>query len=283
MGFELSKILYAAGAKVYVSGRSKEKGMNAIEMIKNECRGDTHHGQLEFLQLELHDLSTIKASAKAFQDKEAKLDVLWNNAGIGACPGGIKSEQGYDIHVGTNVLAPFLFTKCLLPQLKAAKDSRVIWTSSMLVDASAAKDGLRLKYLRNPPTDANMNYINTKVANWYLASEFGRRFSSDGIVSVTQNPGNLKTGAWRHQSWLMTAVVSPFLYDAKHGAFTELWAGISPEITVKDNGRYAIPWGRWHDNPRSDILQSLQSRDEGGAGHADDVWEWCEEQTQKFT
>lgn len=80
VGRELAKILYGSNARVYVAARSPEKAKTTIETIKTECPKST--GSLVFLKLDLSDLSTIKASAEEFLEKEEKLDVLWNNAGV---------------------------------------------------------------------------------------------------------------------------------------------------------------------------------------------------------
>ncbi|KAL3447786.1 hypothetical protein BJX65DRAFT_295596 [Aspergillus insuetus] len=84
IGFELSKILYAAGATVYIASRSKEKVEAAIESIKSTTLTPTTSGQLKFLHLDLNDLRIVKAAAESFASQESKLDVLWNNAGTGA-------------------------------------------------------------------------------------------------------------------------------------------------------------------------------------------------------
>jgi NAD(P)-dependent dehydrogenase (short-subunit alcohol dehydrogenase family) len=42
----------------------------------------------------------------------------------------------------------------------------------------------------------NRNYAMSKAGNWLLASEFAARVADDGIVSLTQNPGNLRTKIW---------------------------------------------------------------------------------------
>lgn len=66
------------------------------------------------------------------------------------------------------------------------------------------------------------------------------------------------------------------------GAYTELWAGLSPDVKSEDGGRYAVPWGRWHPSPRQDILASLMTQEEGGTGLAEEFWAWCEEQTDMY-
>lgn len=64
--------------------------------------------------------------------------------------------------------------------------------------------------------------------------------------------------------------------------YTALRCGISPDVTVVDGGRYAVPWGRWHPVPRKDILASLESEKEGGTGEAENFCDWCEEKTSEY-
>ena len=79
VGFELAKLLYRNSGTVYIAGRSKENGAKAIGQIKTDVQ--TKSGQLEYLHLDLGDLTTIKQSASDFIAREQRLDVLWNNAG----------------------------------------------------------------------------------------------------------------------------------------------------------------------------------------------------------
>lgn len=124
VGLELATILYRAGGKVYIAGRSAASAQKCIEHIKASSTSKSP-GQLEFLPLELDDLSTIKSSAEFFMKKETKLDVLWNNAGVSQPALGSVSKQGFELQMATNCLGPFLFTQYLLPCLKAAaKESK---------------------------------------------------------------------------------------------------------------------------------------------------------------
>ena len=47
--------------------------------------------------------------------------------------------------------------------------------------------------LASPPKDQTKNYAASKTGNWFLASELAREVGPQGILSVVQNPGNLKT------------------------------------------------------------------------------------------
>ncbi|KAF8242770.1 short-chain dehydrogenase [Wilcoxina mikolae CBS 423.85] len=231
VGYELCKILYSSGARVYTASR-----------------------ELKFLQLDISDLSTIKISAETFASQENRLDVLWNNAGVATLSVGSKTKQGHELQMGTNCLGPFLFTQLLLPHV------RIVWTSSMLVDAKAPQGGISIPELSAPTIDQNRNYAMSKAGNWLLASEFANRVCGDGIVSITQNPGNLKTKIWDKAPRIAQILTSPVLHDARLGAYTALRTGLSEEVTIADGGRYAIPWGRWHPQPRRDIVKALKGR-----------------------
>lgn len=190
VGEQLASILYQHNAKVYVAARSEAKASKAIEKIKS-----THpasKGELVYLHLDLNDLTTTKRSAEDFLGKEDRLDVLWNNAGVMVPPQGSKTAQGHELQFGTNNVAPFLFTKLLLPILadtaKTAPSNsvRVVWVSSSVA-----------LWAPKPPIDfSNMDYKKdelawnkygrSKAGNVLHSTEFARRYKDDGIISVVR-------------------------------------------------------------------------------------------------
>ena len=95
IGYELVKILFLKGAKVYMASRSRAKAEAAIQTISTECKEETK-GEILFLELDLGDLESVKKAARMFGEKETRLDVLWNNAGVAAMPVGTKTKQGYE-------------------------------------------------------------------------------------------------------------------------------------------------------------------------------------------
>lgn len=288
LGYHLCKILYSKGGTVYMLSRSESKALEAIKSIKSEIPKSS--GDIKYIHLDLADLTTVKPAAEAFAKQESKLDVLFNNAGMGAGPEGVKTKQGYEVLMGTNAIAPFLFTQLLLPYLKTAaksapKDSvRVVWTASPIIeDTYCPPGGLLVSHLQTPPKDNFINYALSKVANWYLASEMHHRFSKDGIVSICVNPGNLKTAVWDAAPWIIRKVMRITMHPPVYGAYTNLWAGVSDHVSLADGGRYIVPWGAWHPNPRDDLLKALESEKEGGSGEAVRVWEWLEKETKTWS
>jgi hypothetical protein len=96
VGLELIKMLYPTGATIYMASRSKERAEQAMKDVTS--KGSSNAATIKFLHLDLDDLSTVRVAAKAFADQESRLDILWNNAGIGAVPAGSKTKQGIEGH-----------------------------------------------------------------------------------------------------------------------------------------------------------------------------------------
>ena len=67
----------------------------------------------------------------------------------------------------------------------------------------------------------------------------------------------------------------------KYGAYSELFAALSPAITSKHNGGFIVPWGRFGAVP-SHIAKGLKSKSEGGTGAAERFWEYCLVETRQY-
>jgi retinol dehydrogenase-12 len=91
IGFQLAKIVYGKNATVYLAGRRTREGLNAIKEIT--ALHPSAKGRLEFLSLDLADLTSVKKSAEEFMARESRLDVLWNNAGVMGTPKDQKTAQ----------------------------------------------------------------------------------------------------------------------------------------------------------------------------------------------
>ncbi|RFN45563.1 hypothetical protein FIE12Z_10168 [Fusarium flagelliforme] len=280
IGFELSRMLYQAGGTVYIAGRSQEKGEQAISELKQQCPDSA--GSLFFLKISLDDLPTIKAAAEEFMSKESRLDVLFNNAGVSMPPVGSVSAQGYELSMATNAIGPWYLTQLLVPTLTETAKSqppasvRVVWTASIVTDLSVPEGGVDMKEVIDPPEDQEINYKNSKTGNWYLSSVLADQIGSQGVLSVCHNPGNLHSSLLRHLPWWVRYMVWPVLYHAKYGAYTNLWAGLSPDLQIEDGGRFIWPWGRFHPSPREDLLANLKSKEQGGTGTAAEFAEYCD-------
>lgn len=247
LGKDVARILYAKDAKVYCAARSEEKALEAIDAIK--AASPDSRGELVFLHLDLADLRAVKASAEAFLAREDRLHVLFNNAGVMNPPQGSRTAQGYELQLGVNGLGTFLLTKLLTPALvrtaRAEEDpaaARVVWVSSSAAEMpSAPVGGVDLANLDyRSDESAFFKYAVSKAGNYLHGAEFARRHRADGVVSVPLNPGNLNSDLWRGFPRAVQAAIRYFmLHPTVFGAYTELFAALSPEVTLERSG----DWG----------------------------------------
>ncbi|KAJ5671086.1 hypothetical protein N7507_000213 [Penicillium longicatenatum] len=283
---------------IVTGGNSGERAEDAIQSIVKVQPAPKLTGKIKFLHLDLSDLESVKEAATTFAQQESKLDVLWNNAGTGAfrVEVGARTVQGFEAMVGMHCIATLLFTELLRPQLRAAAAApetprgsvRVVWTSSFMAEGGTPTNGIDFNVLEKGTNDRARNYSVSKAGTWMLGRELARRFHLDqeNIVSVVQNPGNLKAKVYEGTPAALMFFINPLLlHEAKLGAYTELYAGLSPEITLEKNGAYIIPWGRIREDkdcPRRDIITAMTSAEDGGLGYPTRLWEWCEQQWKPF-
>jgi retinol dehydrogenase-12 len=281
------KIFYQKNATVYIAGRSREKGEKAIASIKELF--PESKGNLEFLQADFSDLATIKPAADEFMSKESRLDTLTNNAGVMTPPNGSKDAHGHELQIGTNALGAYFFSESLLPVLQKTAASnptgsvRVTFAASIAV-LTAPSGGVTFTEDGSPTyhSENTTNYSQSKAASVLLAAEFARRHSKDGIVSLSWNPGNLDSELQRHMNPIAAKLLKwTLFYPPQYGAYTELYAACSPDITESHNGAFVAPWGRIYES-RKDVSVALKSEAEGGTGGAQKFWEWCERESAAF-
>ncbi|TGO21908.1 hypothetical protein BPAE_0194g00130 [Botrytis paeoniae] len=246
VGFQLCKILYAYNAIVWIAGRSESKAQNAISIIKEASPKSS--GSIQFLQIDLADLSSIKPAVKHFTSQQQRLDVLVNNAGVMYPPKGSTSVQGYELQVATNCLGHYLLYQLLLPLLANAVASSPTGSAASIaihVDSPPTgiliNDGGSLKDVGVPA-----NYSQTKVGNVFLARECAKTIPQTGVVHTAFNSGNLRTELQRHWTGLTSKIT---VSNGTLWAYTELWAVIAPEITPEKSGAYIYPWGRFGSLP----------------------------------
>ena len=88
---ESARAFFLNGAHVVLASRNEQKGLAAVEAIqsspvvqrKNEEEGEKiERGSVEFLQLDLSSLESVRKFSEAFLAKDLPLHILLNNAGL---------------------------------------------------------------------------------------------------------------------------------------------------------------------------------------------------------
>ncbi|KAF5951302.1 hypothetical protein HYC85_009246 [Camellia sinensis] len=125
MGLEICRQLASNGVMVVLTARDEKKGIEALEKLKENGLSDL----VVFHQLDVLDPSTIASLADFIQTQFGRLDILVNNAAIGAITvdtEALKASTG----VGLQYLLLLPFIQVLLPLLLLSDSPRIVNVSS---------------------------------------------------------------------------------------------------------------------------------------------------------
>lgn len=109
--------------------RNEQKAQEAVQDIKKQCECKENLGELVVVPLDLSSLKSVRNCAQQLLEKEKRIDILINNAGIMMCPFS-KTDDGLELQIGTNHLGHFLLTMLLLPKIIESTPARIVTVSS---------------------------------------------------------------------------------------------------------------------------------------------------------
>lgn len=219
IGRETVRGLADRGARVYLACRSEAKARSAIE----EMRG----GSLEFVALDLGDLSSVRACADAFLATGEPLDVLINNAGLAGQRG--VTPSGFELAFGTNFVGPFLLTQLLLDRLRERGSARIVNVAS-----GAHHQAKRIDFMAvRQPTRSRTGmpeYAVSKLANVLHAQELARRLDGTGVTSYALHPGVIASDIWRRVPPPARQLMKLTMRSPAEGARTSLYCATAPQL-----------------------------------------------------
>lgn len=154
--------------------RNEAKTTVVIEEIKKE----TGNAKLEFIEIDMLSLDSIKTFIDTFKSKYTQLDLLLNNAGLFSYPP-TTSEDGLDAQFQVNHLALFYLTTALLPILENTKSSRVVNVGSAAHNAVFGE--IDFAKMNKPENHgSNQHYCVSKCCTNLFTFELARRLEEKG-------------------------------------------------------------------------------------------------------
>lgn len=271
LGLVTATELARRGAHVVLAVRNIEAGRAAARKMG---------GDVEVRELDLASLASVRAFAGAVAADRPAIDLLINNAGLVLLGPRRTTVDGFELHLGTNMLGHFALTGLLLANLAAAAGARVVSLSS-ITHKNAHLDFDDLMFERN--YRASPAYGRSKLATTVFGVELDRRLRAAGspVLSVLAHPGltrtNLTPRAWEHRGRLGRVFASAGLLmtqSVEQGAQPQLTAATAPGVR---GGQFFGPGGLAETRGR--VTEARLSREAGDPAVGKRLWAAAEELT----
>jgi len=191
IGRAAASALAGAGAHTVLAVRTPEKGREAAARMP---------GETEVRELDLASLASVREFASGW---DGEIDLLINNAGVMATPP-TRTEDGFELQLGTNHLGHFALTNLLLENVTG----RVVSVSSGAHRLGRIDfDDLNWERRRYSAWGA---YGQSKLANLLFTAELQRRLEETGssVIATAAHPGYASTNLQFHSGKRWQDVVS---------------------------------------------------------------------------
>jgi dehydrogenase/reductase SDR family member 12 len=249
------------GAAVRVLARNEERAAEAAAAITHAVAGADVGGY----GADISSLVALRRFATEFTAREARLDVLVNNAGV-MPPHRERSADGAELMFATHVLAPFALTQLLGELLRRSAPARVINVSSGGMYGQALPSG-DLQSDRAEYAPAKL-YARTKREEVVISEELAQRLNGSGVVVHAMHPGWVQSKGIREALPRFATLARPIIRSERDGADTIVWLGGTPEA-LASTGRF------WHDRRPRPTHYRLGPGAESG-GERLELWNYCE-------
>jgi NAD(P)-dependent dehydrogenase (short-subunit alcohol dehydrogenase family) len=230
LGKETALALARMGATVVIVARNAAKAARTVDDIVRT----TASSRAETVLADFASLESVREAAAEIARRHESVHVLVNNAGV-AMKHRTLSADGYELTFAVNHLAPFLFTRELLPLLRAGAPSRIVTIAS----AAEATGPIDFDDLQSEKNYRGFRvYGKTKLMNVLFTYELAARLAGTGVTANCVHPGAVATDMLRQLPWWLYGLISPFLLTPERGAATQILLASAPALAAASGGYY---------------------------------------------
>jgi NAD(P)-dependent dehydrogenase (short-subunit alcohol dehydrogenase family) len=230
IGKETALGLAKMGATVVIVARDAAKASRTAEEIQRAAPSAT----VDVVLADFASLDAVRAAAREVGARYRAVNVLINNAGV-AKKLRTLSRDGFELTFAVNHLAPFLFTREMMPLLQVGAPSRIVNVAS----AAEAHGPIDFDDLQSEQNYRGFSvYGKTKLMNVLFTYELAARLAGTEVTANCLHPGAVATDMLRQLPWLLYAVISPFLLTPEQGAKSQLFLASSPAVEGVSGGYY---------------------------------------------
>ncbi len=217
VGRHVARTLGAAGAKVLIHGRDRQRAERVAEEIRQAGAGSA-----TFYPADLASLDDVRRLAAAIGRDHSRLDVLINNAGVGTASGGRErrtSADGYELRFAVNYLAGFLLARLLLPLIRASAPARIVNVASAGQQAIDFDDVMLTRSYSGARA-----YTQSKLAQIMFTLDLARELEGSGVTVNALHPAT-----YMNTTMVRDAGISP-VSTVEEGADAILNLAVSPDL-----------------------------------------------------
>ncbi len=239
LGFETTVQLARKKMKIVMACRNIEKA----EIAKEEILKQVPEADLDIMEIDLSELSSVRDFANTFLAKYDSLDLLINNAGV-MMPTYQKTKDGLELQMAANYFGHFLLTGLLIEIITKTKNSRIISLSSI----AHKNASINFEDMQSEQKYSKFGaYGQSKLACLIFSKELQRRLEANNkanTISIAAHPGASNTELARHLPKLANLLLTPFLllvtHSPKNAAKPTLMASLGNNVA---GGDYYGPQG----------------------------------------
>ena len=217
IGFEATRNFLHLGASIIWGCRNIEKAELARAKIVEEFA----NANISIVQVDLADTNSIKKCVENLVKNNTKIDVIYNNAGVFRIPQG-KTNQNFDLVIGTNLVGTYVLNKLLLEHYK---NSQFIFTTS--ITAMFTKLNLKDPFFEKTKYGNFKAYGRSKFGLNQLVSYWNENFESNFTLihpGITYTPLIKKAYKSRIFCALAAGFMKLFFHTAEKASLTALLA-----------------------------------------------------------
>lgn len=189
LGRQVAENLAETGATLLLHGRHRAKGEEVLTSIYRA----TGNSRLHYYNADLSSLAEVRRLAETITADRTRLDVLVNNAGLGAGPRPREREtsaDGHELRFAVNYLAPFLLSHRLLPLLRRAAEER--GEARIVNVASAAQKAIDFADpMLEEGYDGMRAYSQSKLALMMFTFDLAGELRGSGVSVNALHPASL--------------------------------------------------------------------------------------------
>jgi len=168
--------LVERGARVIIACSDIGEGEARCKNVEDK----TGSSLLQFSQIDLQSLSSVRKFAREILEKEQILDILVFCGGQGSTDQTL-SEDGQEVVFQVNHLSPFLLTNMLLGALKASESSRVVTVINSGNPKLMSEQNVNKVAWTTTPHDKKLALAQAALANILFVRELSERAAGTSV------------------------------------------------------------------------------------------------------